>query len=240
MRVIPVLDLRGGVAVHARRGERASYRPVESALAPGTADPVTLAAAYRGAGYTELYVADLDAILGTGSHLETIAAIVRTTGMHVLVDAGIRRAADAARLLLAGVRAVVVGSETLAGWAALSELIRETGPERVVFSLDMHHSRILAASPEVAFGSPAQVLAAAGDCGVHHAVLLQLAAVGSEAGPPLVLAEHLVQALPGLSLLVGGGVRDHADLLRLEQAGAAGALVGTALHSGRLGTTAAV
>ena len=59
MRVIGVLDLLGGRAVHARAGRRDSYEPVRGG------DGVALARWYmRDVGLTELYAADLDAILG--------------------------------------------------------------------------------------------------------------------------------------------------------------------------------
>jgi uncharacterized protein related to proFAR isomerase len=41
-------------------------------------------------------------------------------------------------------------------------------------------------------------------------------------------------ALPGAAIYAGGGVRDDGDLRTLESAGAAGALVATALHEGRI------
>ena len=48
MRVIPVIDLKGGAAVHAVRGERERYRPLDSTLAAGS-DPVEVARAVRDA-----------------------------------------------------------------------------------------------------------------------------------------------------------------------------------------------
>ena len=65
MRVVPVIDLKDGTAVHAVRGERERYRPVNSTLAGDDGDPLALARAFRSAlGLDELYVADLDAIGG--------------------------------------------------------------------------------------------------------------------------------------------------------------------------------
>ncbi|HYS00556.1 MAG TPA: HisA/HisF-related TIM barrel protein, partial [Gemmatimonadales bacterium] len=67
MRVIPVLDLRGGQAVLARGGRREAYAPVRSQLVDGGAasDPLVLARAYRDVlGCDEWYVADLDALAG--------------------------------------------------------------------------------------------------------------------------------------------------------------------------------
>ena len=68
MRVVPVLDLKGGVAVHAIRGERHAYAPVQSVLSPSS-EPVALARAFQERlGCDACYVADLDAIAGTGDH----------------------------------------------------------------------------------------------------------------------------------------------------------------------------
>ena len=64
-RLIPVLDLKAGRPVHAIGGNRAHYEPLRSILHPAGADPVELARACRDRlGLRELYVADLDAILG--------------------------------------------------------------------------------------------------------------------------------------------------------------------------------
>lgn len=236
MRVIPVLDLMHGVAVHARRGDRASYRPVESLLAPGTADPIALTQAFRRAGCHDLYVADLDAINGTGSHLSLVARLVQATGQRVLLDAGLRTASEAPALLACGAAVVIAGSETLAGWADLERLIATCGPERVIFSLDMRGGKAMTANPSMA-GEPEQLLTTAAACGIRTALLLELTAVGSEGGPPLAMARRLLEAVPSVELMVGGGVRHRADLARLAEAGVTAALVATALHNGSLGVS---
>jgi phosphoribosylformimino-5-aminoimidazole carboxamide ribotide isomerase len=66
-------------------------------------------------------------------------------------------------------------------------------------------------------------------------IVLDLGAVGSDAGPRhLDLLARLKRGL-GVRLLAGGGVRSAEDLWRLEAAGADGALVASALHSGAIG-----
>jgi uncharacterized protein related to proFAR isomerase len=71
--------------------------------------------------------------------------------------------------------------------------------------------------------------------GLREAIVLDLARVGSGAGPDVGLIAEIHAAVPDLQLLAGGGVRDAADLRALGDAGAAGALVATALHSGVIG-----
>ena len=62
--------------------------------------------------------------------------------------------------------------------------------------------------------------------------MIDLARVGSRAGPPLEAVATLAARSPGVEVYAGGGVRDDADLAALPRAGAAGALVATALHDG--------
>jgi uncharacterized protein related to proFAR isomerase len=64
--------------------------------------------------------------------------------------------------------------------------------------------------------------------------VLDLARVGSGEGPDVASIAELRARVPNVELLAGGGVRDAADLRALEEAGAAGALVATALHSGAI------
>jgi uncharacterized protein related to proFAR isomerase len=68
--------------------------------------------------------------------------------------------------------------------------------------------------------------------GLREVIVLDLARVGSGAGPDVAAIAEIHAAFPGLQLLAGGGVRDAADLRALARAGAAGALVATALHRG--------
>ena len=95
MRVIPVIDLKSGAAVHAVRGQRERYRPLRSKLVAGS-DPLRVARAVRGElGLDELYVADLDAIAGGPPHRDALAALAREA--RVMVDAGVTDAAAVRR-----------------------------------------------------------------------------------------------------------------------------------------------
>src|SRR5258706_8042742 len=68
MDIIPVLDLRGGIVVRAHRGQRDQYRPLESPLSP-TSDPAdVMRGLYSVYPFRTFYVADLDAIMGTGNN----------------------------------------------------------------------------------------------------------------------------------------------------------------------------
>jgi phosphoribosylformimino-5-aminoimidazole carboxamide ribotide isomerase len=233
MRVIPVIDLKSGAAVHAVRGERERYRPLRSEIVSGS-DPVQVARAVREAlGLDELYVADLDAFDGGSAHREVLAALAREA--RLMVDAGVTEVATVRRLLKLGAARVVIATETLADPAALERLRAGLPDAPLVLSLDLRAGRVLSPGPELAELGAAEALARLERSGVREVIVLDLARVGSGAGPDVALVRKLCARFPELELLAGGGVRDVADLRALAKAGAAGALVATALHSGAIG-----
>jgi phosphoribosylformimino-5-aminoimidazole carboxamide ribotide isomerase len=234
MRVVGVIDLKDGTAVHAVRGERERYRPVHSVIAADDGDPLALARAFRSElGLDELYVADLDAIGGGSGHAALLAALAREA--RVMVDAGVSEPAAARALLELGAHRVIVGTETLPRAAALDRLLAEVPDGALILSVDLRDGRALSPDPRLA-GLPAlDAVARLHRPGLREAIVLDLARVGSGAGPDVALIAEIHAALPDLELLAGGGVRDVDDLRALDAAGAAGALVATALHSGIIG-----
>jgi phosphoribosylformimino-5-aminoimidazole carboxamide ribotide isomerase len=250
MRVVGVIDLKGGAAVHAVRGERERYRPVHSAIGGDDGDALALARGFRDAlGLEEIYVADLDAIVGGGGHAAGTrdAALGAGVGDHaallralasearVMADAGVNEPARAQTLLDLGVHRVIVGTETLSGPDALDRLLADLPDGALVLSVDLRDGRVLSPDAQLA-GVPAMdALARLHRAGLREAIVLDLARVGSGAGPDVALIAELHDAFPDLELLAGGGVRTVDDLRALAGAGAAGALVATALHKGVIG-----
>ena len=224
MRIIPVIDIKGGIVVHARRGERDNYAPLRSPIVDGC-EPVAVARALCGLCRTRtLYVADLDALAGEAVNETALAALASVA--EPWVDAGATTSAGAEALRRAGVARNVVGTESL--WPGA-----EVAPP-VVLSVDLRDGRLVSRDPDLAGRNPAAVVPLAQALGVDELLVIDLARVGSGSGPPLDAVAELAAALPGTAIYAGGGVRDDGDLRALESAGAAGALVATALHEGRI------
>ena len=239
MRIIGVIDVRNGQAVHARGGVRADYAPVDAVAGVNVAgDAVALARTYvERLGVRELYVADLDAIAdGPRAMNEGVLRDIVATGAPVMVDAGVSTPRDAQRVLDAGATRVIVGLETLTGFDALHEICAEVGGERVVFSIDLRDG-VLIASPDVlaVAGSIAEVAQRASRAGVGAAIVLDIARVGSGGGIDLESIRAARAGLPHAALFAGGGVRGTDDLNALADAGCDGALVATALQRGSIG-----
>jgi phosphoribosylformimino-5-aminoimidazole carboxamide ribotide isomerase len=241
MRMIGVLDLLAGRAVHARGGQRDSFEPVRGTGLSASTDPpyapgdaVALARWYmREIGLTELYVADLDAISNRPPQ-DAVVASLAALGAPIWLDAGIASVSAARHALELAAAVVVVGLETLPSYDALAEICAKAGGDRVAFSLDLRGGE-----PVVAAGvpnEPAHVVAErAAGAGAGALIVIDLARVGTGTGIDLALIARVRAAVPELTLLAGGGIGGTEDVARLADAGCDGALVATALHDGRLG-----
>jgi phosphoribosylformimino-5-aminoimidazole carboxamide ribotide isomerase len=218
MKLIPVIDLAGGVVVRAVRGERERYRPIESRLV-SSCEPVAVARRLlEYAAADTLYVADLDAIRGGAPQAAALRALRDALPDCALwLDAGFARAADGAALC-AGLDAVpVYGSESLADAAELQRL-RERAD--ALLSLDQRAGSPL--DPAGCFARP--------ELWPQRVIVMTLDRVGSASGPDLETFAR-VRALAGTRALIGaGGVRSAADLAAAAAAGAHAWLVASALH----------
>ncbi|MEX0712308.1 MAG: HisA/HisF-related TIM barrel protein [Pirellulales bacterium] len=239
MRVIPVIDLMGGLVVRGVGGERHLYRPIQTILAERPS-PAEIGRAFAGDLHLhEAYVADLDAIAGAEPAWQTFGELAEC-GLELWVDAGIGTAEQARRLSdfsaagheLAG---VIAGLETIEGPRALEQVLEVAGPGRVVFSLDLKAGAPLARWPAWQASDARQIADEVIDCGVRRLIVLDLAGVGMDAGvAALALCRELRQRHQQLELISGGGVRGPQDLRALAEAGCDAALVASALHDGRL------
>jgi phosphoribosylformimino-5-aminoimidazole carboxamide ribotide isomerase len=238
MRVIGVVDLAHGRAVHASGGQRERYAPVRHvAGAPIEAgDASALARAFvADLGLWELYVADLDAIAGAPAQDAVIAALA-AIGAPVWLDAGVNSVDSARHAVDLGAARVVVGLETLQSFDALAAICAALGRDRVAFSLDLRSGEpVLPAGFDGPRDQTAGTFAKlAARAGAGSVVVIDLARVGADAGPDLETISAVRATVPHLSLLAGGGVRGARDLAMLADVGCDAALVATALLDGRL------
>lgn len=228
MRCIFVLDILNGAVVHARRGERNSYRPItEFSRLVTTSEPLGVLGELCP---REVYVADLNLITGKGDNLAAIGAI---SGMvKTMADIGIFRLTDLDRL--PPKVSPVLGTETASFSLieeAAAELIRHGS--RAVVSIDMKNGRLLASDPGLAGREPIDLLKSLNRLELEAVILLDLDRVGASTG----LDSSFLAAATEVSqhpLILGGGIGGEEDLEALEDMGFAGALVATAVHNGRV------
>ena len=217
MKIIPVIDLLGGQAVHAVKGQRAHYQPLKSSLCSGC-EPFEVANALLKQSHSQtLYIADLDALMGNGPQTELINDLqAKLPGIELWLDSGYP-VHTAAR---PGLKAVI-GSESLSSsdWAELQG--HDFG--NWILSLDFFNG-----APKGYAGILTQP-----ESWPDHVIVMSLDQVGSFDGPDWPRLENILALAPArCQLIAAGGIRHQADILRLSSIGVSVALVASALHAG--------
>jgi len=226
MTLIPVIDLLKGQVVRGVRGDRQAYRPIESALC-ASSDPVTVAKVLVDhCAARQLYVADLDALMGGRPQQAVLRDLLEELGnIELWLDAGFTDA-DAASALEAQLaphsrRIVpVFASESLRSRAALADCHARFGADGAVLSLDRRDGQRL--DPAGCWDATA--------LWPQRVIVMTLERVGSGAGPDLETMAELHRKAPATTLVGAGGVRSTDDLARGREAGAGAWLVASALH----------
>jgi phosphoribosylformimino-5-aminoimidazole carboxamide ribotide isomerase len=199
-------------------------------------NPFEVAKTFKMLGFSELYLADLDAIAGKQVNFEVYRRIVSETGLELMVDAGVSDIEAAKKMLENQVSKIVIGTETLRSKSFVEQAVKLLGNDRVIVSLDLMDDKVLV---KLGFDGCKNALCLLRDfrgMGVLGFIVLDLARVGSGEG---VNMDFLKQAIASLStgVYVGGGVRGVADLIELRDLGVSGVLVATALHNGKISIT---
>lgn len=222
MEVIPVLDLKDGIVVHARMGVRSQYGPLMTALSP-TSKPKDVALGLLSIfPFSIFYIADLDAIERKGNNNATLLELkVACPNVVFWVDSGVADLDGAQHWLEADLGHLVLGTETQKNCDVVRYLCRD---DRVILSLDYRGD---------VFVGPAPLLSNT-DAWPTKIIVMTLARVGSASGPDMHRLATIKSSAANRQIYAAGGVRDVDDLAALGRAGITGALVATCLHNGML------
>jgi phosphoribosylformimino-5-aminoimidazole carboxamide ribotide isomerase len=223
-RIIFVLDILNGKVVHAMKGERSKYRPVEGSKACNSSDPLEIISAICP---SEVYIADLDYLQHLGDNFELIKKISGKT--KTMVDIGVKDLDDARKC--AGIAdTVIVGTET-----ASLEVIEKAAiqfPGRINVSIDMKNGMVLTKDQKMEV-QPEELVRRLNEFDLKDIIILDLGKVGTNTG----IDKYFLKKVAGLSthsILAGGGIKDLGDIEALKESGIDGALVATAVHNGKI------
>jgi phosphoribosylformimino-5-aminoimidazole carboxamide ribotide isomerase len=229
--LLPAIDLIEGRVVRLRRGDfdqETSYGD----------DPVAVARAFADAGALWLHVVDLDgARAGEPRQLSLAAEIVAEAygRMQVEIGGGLRTAEAIAGALGTGAARAVIGTALLRDPDFAASLVARHGPDRLVASIDVRDGLALGEGwREGAAGLPAaEAIAGLAAAGIETFEVTAIERDGLLEGPGLDLLRSLV-ALERGRIIASGGISSIDDVLAVQAAGCAGAIIGRALYEGRI------
>lgn len=227
-RVVFVMDIFNRSVVLAKGGIREEYRPVsDSSMMCNSSDPLNIVELLRP---REIYIADLNKLQGKGHH-ETNTGIIRevTQRANTMLDFGISSMEKVDKALSIADTAVI-GTET--GTLSIIKNAAFENPGRISVSIDMKHGKVLKKDTEIP-ENLFEIVKILNAFPLKDLIFLDLDRVGTASGFDPILLRNLVECSKH-GVLLAGGVRDMGDLFTLKKLGIRGALIATAIHSGRV------
>jgi phosphoribosylformimino-5-aminoimidazole carboxamide ribotide isomerase len=220
MQLIPVIDLKDGIVVHARQGNRDEYAPVKSTLC-NSSDIFEVVNAFLSLyRFQTLYIADLNAITGHGNNADLIAKVSQEFIQIIFwVDSGYP--IQNFDLPQPKNFLPVLGSESF-NEENITEISKWN--KNFILSLDFSSSGIL--GPKTLFSNK--------NFWPDNIIIMSLPNVGSNKGPNLEIIATYCKQYPQYNIIAAGGIRGGEDLIDLERIGVRQALVATALHTGKI------
>jgi phosphoribosylformimino-5-aminoimidazole carboxamide ribotide isomerase len=230
-KLVGVIDLQRGQAVHAVAGDRAHYQPVE--FVRGSAG--ALQSHYRSLGLSKLYIADLDAIQRGTVQLPVLEQLLtaQSTWDQWLLDLGSpmndQNSLQQLLSLLTDRQVdyrLILATESARSLSELDRLVERVPADRVLLGMDYRGDRLISDA-----GDEGAWLEKAKQLGISGAVVLDVKSVGTgDITSAIGRCTAINRIAPWLTIYSGGGVGNATDLAALQDVGCDWVLVATALQ----------
>ena len=229
--VIPAIDVFEGRCVRLLEGRR------ERVTIEG-GDPAEAAQRFAEEGAERLHLVDLDGAF-SGRPTPGLVERVAAAGVPVQAGGGLRDIEAVQGAIDAGASRAIVGTAALGGTGVSLSRLSALFDARLIVAVDVKDGRVVAdgwvTETEV---TPGQLARQCAEAGVQRLLVTSTRHDGSLRGPDLRLLSKVLTA--GVPVLAAGGIATLDDLVALRDLGCEGAVVGSALWSGRFALSEAV
>jgi len=226
MKIFPAVDILGGRCVQLVQGKR------ESATAYG--DPLSCATRWIDAGADALHVVNLDGAFGdSGANAGLIRTLIKTTGIEIELGGGIRSVDDAARWLETGVSRIIISTLAVREPESVSLVSREFGSERVMAGVDAKGGQVAIHGWQETAGDYLSWAEQFESLGAGSLLYTNVDVEGLQQGIRVDPVRSLIGRV-SIPVVVAGGVSCGTDVTALRECGAYGAVLGSALYSGKI------
>lgn len=227
MRIVPAVDIRGGLVVNLVQGDYDQETVFEH-------DPVAQAAKFRDQGADLVHIVDLDgAKQGHCCVLEHLEGMAKA-GVRIEVGGGIRNMDTVTRILDAGAERVILGTAAYRDPEFLAESCA-TYPGRVAVGIDAKEGKVaLSAWLDVTDADAIPFAKQAEAAGASRIIYTDILSDGMMKGPNEAATQAVARAI-GIPVTASGGIASLDDVRRLcalEADGVDEMIIGRALYLG--------
>lgn len=200
-------------------------------------DPVDIAMRWEDRGAELIHIVDLDgSIAGSPKNTEVIEKIVKSINVPIQLGGGIRDLATINQYISIGVSRVIMGTMALEA----PDLIKQAcqlHPGRILVGIDAKDGRVaIRGWTEVTKKKAVDAAKEVEGFGVAAFIFTDIKRDGMQTGPNIENTKKLAQSVT-VPVIASGGVNtisDIEDLMKIEEYGVCGVIVGRAIYTNSL------
>jgi phosphoribosylformimino-5-aminoimidazole carboxamide ribotide isomerase len=227
--IIPAIDIIDGKCVRLTQGDFEQKTKYND-------NPLEVAKAFEQAGIRRLHLVDLDG--ARQKHIvnhQIIEMIAKSTHLHIDFGGGLQSDADLEIAFNSGAKQITGGSIAINNPVLFQSWIDKYGSGRIILGADAKNGMIAVSGwQEVTKISVFMLIEDFREKGIKYIICTDVAKDGLLAGPSFELYKEIMLRFPDIKLIASGGVTTIDDIVRLEEMGIYGAIIGKAYYEGRI------
>lgn len=229
MQILPAIDIKEGQAVRLFKGDFNQKTVVNP-------DVIGQSKIFAQAGIDFIHVVDLDGALdGRATNRDLIAKLKKESGLGVEVGGGIRTLEQIEDYLAVGIDRVIIGSMAVKNPDFVKAALEKFGSDKIVVGIDAKNGMVATEgwleTSNVDYISLAKAME---KIGVTLFAYTDVDRDGTLTGPNFEHYERLVAELTTAKVIASGGIAEQSDLVKLQEIGVAGTIVGKAYYNGNI------
>lgn len=229
MQILPAIDIKEGQAVRLFKGDFNQKTVVNP-------DVIGQSKIFAQAGIDFIHVVDLDGALdGRATNRDLIAKLKKESRLGVEVGGGIRTLEQIEDYLAVGIDRVIIGSMAVKNPDFVKAALEKFGSDKIVVGIDAKNGMVATEgwleTSNVDYISLAKAME---KIGVTLFVYTDVDRDGTLTGPNFEHYERLVAELTTAKVIASGGIAEQSDLVKLQEIGVAGTIVGKAYYNGNI------
>ena len=229
MEIIPAIDIIDGKCVRLTQGDYNQKKQYND-------NPLEVAKSFEDAGLKRLHLVDLDGAKQKKIvNYKVLESLARSTSLAIDFGGGIQSDEDIKLAFNAGAKQVTGGSIAIKNPALFEKWVADYSGNKIILGADAKNGFIAVGGwEETTEVSVNDILKKYVPKGIEYVICTDVAKDGLLQGPSFDLYGSILKDFPQLKLIASGGVTTVDDLVRLEEMGLYGAIVGKAFYEGKI------
>ncbi len=229
IQIIPAIDLIDGKCVRLSQGDY-NQKTVYNE------NPLEVAKMFEAAGITRLHLVDLDG--AKAKHIvnhKVLETISTKTNLIIDFGGGLKSDKDLEIAFNSGAKMITGGSIAVKERETFFKWLEKYGNEKIILGADAKDGNIAVAGWLETTSLPViEFISDFFTKGITKVISTDISRDGMLTGPSFELYQEILETLPNVEIIASGGIATVADILKLDEMGVPGVIIGKAIYENKI------